>query len=118
MSVIFEVAIIFSISFAGECLHAWLPLPVPASVYGFFLLLAGLVTKVIKLRQVEKAGLFFVSLLPLVFVPALVGLLGVPALSASVLWVIGLLAIVSTIVIMGITGRITQRCLTKGRRGV
>ena len=116
MSVFLEIAVIFSISFAGECLHAWLPFPVPASVYGFFLLLFGLVTKAVKLRQVERAGLFFVSLLPLIFVPALVGMLGVPALPATVWGAIGLLAFVSTIVIMGLTGSVTQFCLHRGRR--
>lgn len=32
-----EVAIIFGITMAGECLNLFLPLPVPAGVYGLFI---------------------------------------------------------------------------------
>ena len=40
-------------SFIGEFFRMVIPLPVPASVYGLVLLLAALLTGVIKLDQVE-----------------------------------------------------------------
>ena len=41
MKFIRQFLIIILISFAGELLHAILPLPVPASIYGLLILLAG-----------------------------------------------------------------------------
>lgn len=56
MKFIRQFLIIILISFAGELLHAILPLPVPASIYGLLILLAGLQTKVIPLKAVDEAG--------------------------------------------------------------
>ena len=53
MKFIRQFLIIILISFAGELLHAILPLPVPASIYGLLILLAGLQTKVIPLKAVD-----------------------------------------------------------------
>ncbi|MEA5016792.1 MAG: CidA/LrgA family protein [Candidatus Limiplasma sp.] len=117
MRILLQCGVIFAISFGGECLHAWLPLPIPAGVYGFGLLLAALMTKAVKLHQVEEVGQFFVSLLPLIFVPALVGLLGSPELPAQALLPIGLVVVVSTVVVMGVSGLVTQNLLVKRRRG-
>jgi len=49
MKYVKQSSIIFGITMAGELLYTLLPLPVPAGVYGLFLLLAGLCTWIIKL---------------------------------------------------------------------
>ena len=59
-----QFLIIILISFAGELLHAILPLPVPASIYGLLILLAGLQTKVIPLKAVDEAGGFLIEIMP------------------------------------------------------
>ena len=51
-------------------LHAVLPLPVPASVYGLVLLLAALTAGVVKLEQVKETGTYLTGIFPLLFVPA------------------------------------------------
>ena len=43
-------------SFIGEFFRMVIPLPVPASVYGLVLLLAALLTGIVKLDQVEGAA--------------------------------------------------------------
>lgn len=63
MKFIRQFLIIILISFAGELLHAILPLPVPASIYGLLILLAGLQTKVIPLKAVDEAGVWVFSML-------------------------------------------------------
>ena len=70
-----QFLIIILISFAGELLHAILPLPVPASIYGLLILLAGLQTKVIPLKAVDEAGGFLIEIMPMLFIPAGVGLM-------------------------------------------
>ena len=74
MKFIRQFLIIILISFAGELLHAILPLPVPASIYGLLILLAGLQTKVIPLKAVDEAGGFLIEIMPMLFIPA--GIMG------------------------------------------
>lgn len=51
-----------------------MPLPVPASVYGLVLMLGALASGILKLEQVEEAADFLVEIMPVMFVPAGVGL--------------------------------------------
>ena len=64
-----QFLIILSVSFLGEVLHALLPLPVPASIYGLVLMLAALCTGLLKLPQIEKTGLFLVDIMAVMFIP-------------------------------------------------
>lgn len=70
-----QFGIILLLSALGEGLHALLPLPVPASVYGLVLMLAALMTGIIKVGQVEETADFLIEIMPVMFVPAGVGLL-------------------------------------------
>ena len=64
-----------AVSFIGEILHAVLPLPIPASIYGLVLMLALLMTGALKLDAVEDAGKFMIEIMPVMFIPAGVGLM-------------------------------------------
>ena len=59
----------------GELCHTFLPLPIPASVYGLVLLLLALCCGIVKLEQVREAGLFLTGIFPLLFVPAAAGVM-------------------------------------------
>ena len=59
-----------AVSFVGEILHAVLPLPIPASIYGLVLMLALLMTGALKLDAVEDAGKFMIEIMPVMFIPA------------------------------------------------
>ena len=74
MKYIKQFAIIITFSFAGEVLRALLPLPVPASIYGLVLMLLGLVLHIIPLDSVKDTAKFLVEVMPLMFIPAAVGL--------------------------------------------
>ena len=67
--------LILAISFAGEILHMVLPLPVPASIYGLVLMLLALVTGIVKIEQVKDTAVFLIEIMPVMFIPAAVGLL-------------------------------------------
>ena len=62
-------------SFAGELLKYVIPLPVPASIYGLLLLLLALVTGILRLESVKETSKFLIEIMPLMFIPAAVGLL-------------------------------------------
>lgn len=70
-----QFMIIMMISFAGEVLKAVIPLPVPASIYGLVIMLVLLETKKLSLESVKETGLFLVEIMPVMFIPAAVGLM-------------------------------------------
>ena len=75
MKYIRQVLIVMIVSFAGEMLNFLLPLPVPASIYGLVIMLICLLSGIIPLEAVRETGTFMVEIMPLMFVPAAVGLL-------------------------------------------
>ncbi len=108
MKYVKQSSIIFGITMAGEFLYTLLPLPVPAGVYGLFLLLAGLCTGIIKLEHIEETGNFLLEIMPLMFIPVTVGLIENYDLMKSVAIPLIVISIVSTVIVMATTGKITE----------
>lgn len=104
-----ESAIIFGITLAGEALYQFLPIPVPPGVYGLFLLLALLCLKVIKLPDVEAAGNFLLEIMPVLFIPASVGVLESFEQIRSLLAPLLVVCTVSTVIVMAVTGKVAER---------
>lgn len=71
----FQFVRILAFCFLGELLHAVLPLPIPASIYGLVLLLAALCLGIVRLDQVQETGMFLTGIFPLLFVPAAAGVM-------------------------------------------
>jgi holin-like protein len=69
------LTIILLISFIGEILHLFVPLPVPAGIYGLLIMLTGLNRKLITPNDVGVVGIFLIEIMPVMFIPAAVGLL-------------------------------------------
>ncbi len=113
MKYIKQFGIIVTISFVGEILHDILPLPVPASIYGIIILFAALKMKWIKVASVKETGDFLVSIMPLMFIPPAVGLMDSWRIMKENLLAYMVIIIVSTILVMGITGRVTQKMIQK-----
>ena len=70
-----QFGIILLITFLGEILKTIIPLTIPASIYGLVLMLIALQTKAIHLDSVEDAGVFLIEIMPVMFIPAAVGLM-------------------------------------------
>lgn len=106
-----QFCIILFVSFLGELLHILIPLPVPASVYGLVLMLTALCTGILKPDQVSAAADFLIEIMPVMFIPAAVGLLDAwPSLKPVFLPVI-LITLVTTVIVMTVTGQVTQRMI-------
>lgn len=108
MKYVRQLIIILLISFVGEILNYLLPLPVPASIYGLLLLFAGLVSGVIPLEKVKDTGHFLVEIMPLMFIPAAVGLLESWGVLQPVWMPIISITVVSTVVVIAAAGLTTQ----------
>ena len=116
MKYIKQFLIILAISFAGEILSFLIPFPIPASIYGIVILFVGLVTKLIPYESVKETGHFLVEIMPVMFIPAAVGLLESWGIIQESWFVYILLTLVTTIGVMGVAGRVTQYVAKKGAR--
>lgn len=115
MKYVYQAGVILAVSLAGELLRYVIPLPVPASIYGLLLMLLCLKLRVIRLEHVEGAGTFLLEMLPLLFVPAAVGLMASwGQLSMMLLPAIAAVLLVTPFV-MVTTGLATQAVI-RGRK--
>ena len=97
MKYVRQIGIILGITLAGEFLNQILPLPVPAGVYGLFLMLAALMSGVVKMDTMS-----------MMFVPATVGILECADELKAVLIPFLIIIAVSTVVVMIVTGKVAQ----------
>ena len=111
-----QFLIILLFSFLGEGLKALLPLPVPASIYGLVLLFAALELGIIKLSAVEDAGKFLIEIMPVMFMPAGAGLVEAWSALKPICVQVVVIMFVSTIVVMVISGRVTQFVIRRNRK--
>ena len=108
--------IIMLISLLGEALKWLIPLPIPASIYGLVLMLLALCTGVITVDKVEEASTFLIEIMPVMFIPASVGLLDSWGALKDIILPIGAIIVITTIVVMGLTGKITQGIIRMEKR--
>lgn len=105
--------IILAFSFAGEVLHALIPMQVPASIYGLVLLFIALLAGWVKLPQIRETANLLIAVMPLMFIPAGVGLLESWGELRTILLPVCVIVVVSTILVMGISGMVTQAMIRK-----
>lgn len=112
-----QFTIILLISFLGEVLHYIIPLLIPASIYGLVLMLLALCTGVVKLSSVRETGKFLVDIMPVMFIPAAVGLLESWGILKPVWLPVAVITVVSTVVVMVVSGLVSQLVMRRGEKG-
>ena len=117
MKYIYQILIILFVTFVGEILHYFIPMPVPASIYGLIIMLILLCTGIIKLNKVEKTADFLIEIMPLMFIPGGVGLVTAWTYLKPIIFPVAVITVVSTIIVMGVTGKTTELIMKIGRRG-
>ena len=108
MNYIFQLAIIFGVSFAGELLNAILPLPVPASVYGLVILFLLLCTKIVKLEHVETVSEYMMAIMPLFFIEPTVGIMNSYGLVKGKIIPLFIACFLSFAAVVVVTGSVSQ----------
>ena len=116
MKYLFQVGIIAAICFVSELLYVFLPLPIPASVYGIIILFLLLQFRIIKLRQVEDIADFFLKILPILFLAPSVGIMVTMDSIQNSLLSIVLIIVLSTIITTIVT-RLVSQTILKFRNG-
>jgi holin-like protein len=116
MKFIYQMSIILFITFIGEVFNRIIPLPVPASIYGLLIMLFCLQTKLVKLEKIKQTGDFLLEVMPLMFIPAAVGLIVIWKQLSSILLPVIIITVLTTVIVMAATGKMTQFIIQKGRR--
>ena len=116
MKYLLQFLLIGAFYYLGELLHELIPLPIPAAVYGLVLLFAVLCTGLLKLEHIEKAADFLLAIMPLMFIPAAVGLMDTWEIIAPSWLQFILVTVITTVVVMAVSGLVTQAVIRLRKR--
>ena len=113
MKLLKELAIYCGITFISEIIAKLLPINIPPSIIGIVILFVLLELKVLKTEDVEMTGDYLIKIMPILFVPAGVGLIKyldvLKIVAVPMVFVITL----STAIVMTAVGVVTQKLLEK-----
>ena len=108
--------IILGVSFAGEFLGRQIPLPIPGSIYGLVIMFVCLITGLIKVSDVKETSRFLLDIMPCLFIPAAVGLMEQWGIIKGSLPAYVVIVLVTTVLVMGVSGKITEFLMKKGEK--
>ena len=109
-----QFGIILAVSFVGELLNYAIPLSIPASIYGLVLMFVCLCMKWIKL---EETAVFLIEIMPLMFIPAAVGLITSWDIIRPKLLAYAAITVISTLLVMLVSGYVTDWMLKGEKKG-
>ncbi len=113
MKYVIQFLIIIAFSFVGELFHYFIPLPIPASIYALVLLFLALEFKLVKVSDIQQTSAFLISAMPVMFIPAAVGLLDSWGIVKTALVPYLVITVASTLIVMGASGLVTQAVIKK-----
>ena len=108
-----QFGVILAISLLGEMLNQLIPLPVPASIYGLILMLAALCSGLLRVSDVKETAVFLIEIMPMMFIPAAVGLVTSYDILRPRLLAYGVITIGTTFLVMAVSGWVTQAMLCR-----
>lgn len=111
-----QFLIILAISFIGEILKYIVPLPIPASIYGMVIMFIFLQTKILKLDDVKSVGKFLIEIMPVMFIPAGVGLMSSWGTLKPVLVPVSVITVVVIITVMLASGWVSQLIIRRDKK--
>ena len=117
MKYIKQFGIILGISFIGELCKNVIPIAIPASIYGLVLMLLILKLVILKLEQVKETANFLIEIMPIMFIPAAVGLLESWGILKGIWFPMIVTTVITTIIVIAVTGRITQFIIRSRKKG-
>lgn len=111
-----QFLIILAISFIGEILKYIVPLPIPASIYGMVIMFICLQTKILMLDDVKSVGKFLIEIMPVMFIPAGVGLMSSWGTLKPVLVPVSVITVVVIITVMLASGWVSQLIIRRDKK--
>ena len=108
-----QFLIILLVSCIGELLNYVIPLPVPATIYGLLIMLGLLILKIVPLHAVKETAEFLIEIMPVMYIPAGVGLLVYWEHIKKFLLPLCAIIIVSSFLVMLVTGKLSDLLINK-----
>lgn len=115
MRILRQIGIILAITFVAELMNHIIPLPIPASIYGLFIMLGLLTSGLLKLEHVKEVGNFMLEIMPLLFIPAAVGFIVIVGDIKEVMMPFFVIIIVTTLAVMIVTGKVAQFLVARSK---
>lgn len=109
-----QICIILGICLLAEVMEYFIPLPIAASIYGLVLMLIALMTKIVPLKEVEDVADFLTGNIAILFIPPTVGIMASVEEIKQILIPLLVICISTTLLIMGVTGWVTQAIIRRG----
>ncbi len=109
MKHIFSLGVVLLFCLFGEIVKAVLPFPIPASIYGMVLLFIALKLKIIKLEQISNVAHYFISIMLIFFIMPAVSIMDSFSLIKNHVFEILIAIIIPTILVVIVTGLVTQK---------
>jgi len=103
-----QLAIILVFTYCAEVLVSLLNIPFPGSILGMLALFTFLKFGRIKIHAIEETGNYLLSILPIMFVPLGVGIMGYFDVLKNEALPFVLIIVVSTVLVMGMSGWLVQ----------
>ena len=116
LSIIGEIAIVFGICLLCEGVSALLPFPFPGSVLSMLVLLALLLSGVIKERHIGRVCAFFLGNMAFFFLPSCVGIMEQWGVLSAVLLPFFAIAALTTPLVYAVTGWTVQLLMARQKR--
>lgn len=117
MSIMAELAVIFSVCLLGEGIEALLPIAFPGSVISLMLMMFLLLSGILKERNIKQVSTFFVANMGFFFVPASAELIEHLEALRSDFVVFMLVCVGTTVVVYLVTAWTVQLLMLRRRKG-
>lgn len=113
-----EALIICGIYLLGELVSSILNLPIPGNILGMIILFVLLYTKVIRVDNISNITNFLLNHLAFFFIPAGVGLMTSLGIIKSTWWQLLVVCLLTTTIIIGVTGMVVQSISRKSKKNI
>lgn len=112
---ILQIVCLYLIFFIGEWIQIISHIPIPGSIIGMMLLFVALSLNVIKREWLSLGSSFLLKNLPLLFVPATVGIIDYLDLFRGVGFISLILSFVSTMLVFITSAMVSEKMLKRGK---
>ncbi|WP_078432287.1 CidA/LrgA family protein [Metabacillus halosaccharovorans] len=113
---ILQIALLYIIFFIGEWIQLITHMPIPGSIIGMIILFLALIFKVIRREWISLGSNFLLNNLPLLFVPATVGIIDYLELFSGYGFLSLIISFVSTMVVFIASSIISEKLLKNEKR--
>jgi|SRR5699024_4111485 len=117
VKIVIQIALLFIFYYIGVWIQQTLNLFIPGSVIGLALMFVCLLMGIVRVSWIQEGAGFMVAHLALFFIPATVGILNYYDLFMGKGVLLIVITIVSSLLVMGSAGFISEKLAAKGGKG-